>query len=442
MKKNKLPRISIAGKPNVGKSALFNKISSDSRALVYDEKGVTRDPVFGKAEWKDYVFEIIDTAGLFSKKSQKNDFILNKASEKAYEYIKSSDAILFVVDAFEGLDFCDYEIYEELKKINKKIIIAANKFDKKNIQENLDEIFSLPHNVVSVSAMHSLGINDLLDEIIEVLKLENLEAYVESGIKSYNVTFLGRPNVGKSSLLNALSNSNRSLVSEVPGTTRESIKEEFEFDDITLNVIDTAGVRKQSAVEGRLESLMVSNTISMVEKSHLVLVVFDLSERELFDQDIKLLGYIFQDLCRSVIVIWNKIDLLENEDYKKIVADITEKYKHIFENIPAVFISTKTKENIDFVFPLVKRIIKNYHKRFIPEEILNIFRNAFGEKNIKRCCQPLKILDVNVLRTAPPTFLIKTSNARWFNSSHRAILSKVLRKKFDLEGVPIKLLIK
>ncbi len=442
MKKNKIPRVSVVGKPNVGKSALFNKISIDSRALVYDEKGVTRDPISGKSEWKDYVFEIIDTAGLFSKKSQKNDFILNKACEKAYEYIKLSDVILFVVDAFEGLDFSDYEIYEELKKINKRIIIVANKFDKKNIHENLDEIFSLSHKVICVSAIHSLGINDLFDEIIEVLKLEKLEACVESGVKSYNVTFLGRPNVGKSSILNALSNSNRSLVSEIPGTTRESIKEEFEFDDITLNVIDTAGVRKQSAIEGRLEALMVSNTISMVEKSHLVLVVFDLSARELFDQDIKLLGYIFQDLCRAVVVIWNKIDLLKNEDYKKIVFDITEKYKHIFENIPSLFLSTKTRENIDLIFPLVKKIIKNYHKRFIPEEVLNIFRNSFGEKNVKRCTQQLKIVDVNVLRTAPPTFLIKTSNARWFNSSHRAMLSKVLRKKFDLEGVPIKLLIK
>lgn len=435
------PRVTIVGRSNVGKSALFNKLANDKRALVYDEEGVTRDPLVDLSSWCDFTYQVIDTAGFLpTLKKQKND-IVAKSILHGEEYIQTSDMILFVVDGTVGYTQEDLKLFSYVKKISIPICIVINKIDTKlGEEEYLQMVGTLQEgNTIGISAIHSKGISDLQDLIIKNIDWSKYVGKIENDNEYFKVVLLGRPNVGKSSIMNVLMEEDISIVSDVAGTTREAIsKDIITEDNFKITLSDTAGVRKSRSIEERIEELMVSNTMKTIDKSHIVIMVLDISSQDLYDQDINLVMRAFYDLHKAVLIIWNKVDLLKkNEDPFKIIKEKTEKYSHFFDIVPQIIFSAITKRNKEMVIPAIKKLWHRYKQRFEGKEIYTIVNEAFLKTPLVKIKQKLQIQSIHVLKTCPPTFCIKSRQHKLFGPSEITFLSNKVRKKFDLSGVPI-----
>lgn len=435
------PRVTIVGRSNVGKSALFNKLANDKRALVYDEMGVTRDPLVDLSSWKDYTYEIIDTAGFLpTLKKQKND-IVAKSILHGEKYITSSDLIIFVVDGTVGYTQEDLHLFSYIKKINAPIIIVINKIDTKEAEENYLQMTDVLQagKCIAISAIHSKGISDIQDMITENINWTSYQNQEKSDNEYFHVALLGRPNVGKSSIMNIIAEEEISIVSDVAGTTREAIsKDILTKDAFQITLSDTAGVRKSRSIEERIEELMVSNTMKTIKKSHIVIMVIDINDNELYDQDINLAMHAFNTLHKGILVIWNKIDLLKKEsDPLKIIKEKTEKYKHFFDIVPQIIFSALTKRNKEKVVPAIKSLWQRYKQRFDSKEIYMLIHEHMQKTPLVKIKQKLQIQSIHVIKTAPPTFVIKSRQHELFTNSEITFLSNSLRKHFDLLGVPI-----
>lgn len=439
MKKNNIPNVVIVGKPNVGKSALFNKLANNERALVYDLRGVTRDSISDFCTWNDFTFKITDTAGI-SEKIFKYDSIGKQAIIEAEKILRDSDIAIVLFDGSNELTAEDFYLFNFVKKITKNYFIVSNKFDKKSFEENKSLIEAVASNskIINISAAHSKGIEDLV-EYIKKLSLElGFSKEDDFEKKNFRVTFLGRPNVGKSSLLNALLGKERSIVSDIAGTTREVVSEIIEIDDFKISICDTAGVRRSRSIDERLEELSVSNTMRALEKSHIIIVVFDLSSDDIYDQDIKLAAHAFQDLHRAVIIVWNKIDLIEESKRTEKMDKILGIYKNIFIHMPHIYTSAKEKINVNEIKDVLKEVWKNYKFFFKSEDVLYILSRALKEKPIVRSRQSLVIKKLTILKSGPLTISIKVNNVIWFEEAQLGYLSNILRKYYNLTGCPIK----
>jgi GTP-binding protein len=440
-----IKRVVLIGRPNVGKSAIFNRLADTQRALVYDEAGVTRDPISDTSSWNGFQYEIIDTAGFMFGKDIKKESISEKAIFKSEQFIKSSDLILFVVDGDIGLVDDDWKLLSYSQKLKIPLIMVVNKSDKKNSEEIFLQIKGMSfEEVVYISAAHGKAIEDLKSEIIKKLfkNEENNITNNDFDNNSFKVAILGRPNVGKSSLINAITKEEKSIVSEIAGTTRETISTEFIFNNIKIIIQDTAGLRRPRAIEERLEELMVSNTIKTISNSDLIIMIFDISEEKLLDQDIKLVCYAFQNLYKGILIVWNKIDLIQNIDPKEKAKNLFSGYEFIFDLIPQIFVSAKKEKNIEEIQKNLISLWNRYSQRFDENEVFNILKTSLLKKPQIRCEQTLKIKSLKVIRTTPPTFLINVSNPSFFKESVLSFLRKCLRKEYNLDGVPIKWIIK
>lgn len=443
MKKH--PIVVLVGRPNVGKSALFNRIANTIRALIYDQPGVTRDILQDICTWHDTTFTIVDTPGLDSLLHQK-DSITQEAIIEAEKTTQNASLIVYVIDGKEGITKTDEILLRKFQKLQKPICIALNKTDIKDAEDTRYDIKGLGFSeITSVSASHGKGISDLLDSIIYIINTNtnynneeiNLEQSPEQLISS-SVAFLGRPNVGKSSILNAILNKKRSIVSPIAGTTREAVYETFNHGDIEITLADTAGVRRSRAINDRLEELMVSNTMSALDRASIVVMILDISENALFDQDIKLLLHAYQTMKKGVLIIWNKIDLIQSADRIKHVKFITQEYSYIFDLLPQLFVSAEKKINIEKIIPHIVALHKRYFQRFNSEIVSNTLREAVHKKPLFKSEQVLKIYKAEVIRAAPPTIVIYTQQKSFFSDTQFNFLDKVMRKKFNLLGVPTK----
>lgn len=432
------PIIAIVGKPNVGKSKLFNYIVGQRISIVEDVPGVTRDRIYADAEWRGRKFTFIDTGGI---EPETGDIITSQMREQANIAINIADCILFVTDIHDGVTSVDIDVANMLKKSNKKVILVVNKVDTYGEPPaELYEFYNLglgePH---PISAANAMGIGDLLDIVYEAVPVKDDEKDDGEEIK---VAIIGKPNVGKSSLLNKILGENRSIVSDIAGTTRDAIDSHFENEYGKYLLIDTAGVRRKSKINENIEKFSIMRTLLAIERSDVCLVLID-AEEGISEQDAKILGEA-HEAGKGIIIVVNKWDIIEKDNYT------VENYKkNVYNKIayasyaPIIFISAKTGQRVDKLFPLINEVNAQNSLRISTSVINEIINEAVA------VVQPptdkgrrLKILYGTQASTKPPTFVIFCNNRQLFHFSYQRYLINCFRKNFGMEGTPIRLIIR
>ena len=433
-----VPQVVIVGRTNVGKSSLFNRLSVDVKSLTLELAGVTRDFIKDRVCWKDRCFDIIDTGGVSYKKT--DDPFAAQIRQMAESLIEKADLVLFVCDGTVGVLPEDREIAKMLHKLNKKTIVVVNKIDSKLAQEHLYEFPKLGfEDTVDVSAQHGIGIAELLGLIIELLPEKAQGALEEKA--AYNVVLLGKPNVGKSSLMNLLVKKERAIVSDIPGTTREALAERVSFYKEDIKLVDTPGIRRKRGVSEKIETLMVKSALRAVEDADIVLLLIDASEAKMADQELKLAFYVFTELYKAVILLFNKQDLADEESAAQLKFNL-EPYEHLLKKVARLDISCKTEKNVGKIMPLVQKVWERYSTKFSRDELDILFKEALIRRPLYHKTQLLKIHWIKQIKTAPITFVMQVNQAKWFGPSQLSYFENILRKKYDLRGVPIKFVVR
>jgi GTP-binding protein len=428
------PIIAIVGRPNVGKSTLFNRIAGERKAIVFDEPGVTRDRNYAEVEWGDVHFTLIDTGG-FEPVSKDRIFVL--MAEQCQLAMDEADVILFVMDGKEGLTPSDQKIADILRRQEKPVFFVVNKVDGPQHEEKVYEFYGLGvEPLYSISADHRYGVEDLIDEVVKALPKSAEELEDQEATK---VSVIGRPNVGKSSLINRLLGYKRVLVDEVPGTTRDAIDTAIEKDGKRYILIDTAGIRRKSRISLKLEKYSIVEAFRTIDQSDVVLLLLDATEG-VTDQDARVGGFIHEK-GKGCILVVNKWDLIEKDS--ETLGEFEEKVYESFKYLsyaPILFISAKTGQRVDKVLDQVDQVMEQARKR-ISTGSLN---KSFGRWTEK--LQPplyknrrVKLNYITQISTSPPTFLIYTNIPEGIHFSYERYLINQMRKAFSFEGVPIRL---
>ncbi len=432
------PIVAIVGKPNVGKSRFFNYVVGQRISIVEDTPGVTRDRVYADTSWKDREFTLIDTGGI---EPESEDIIISQMREQANIAIEVANVILFITDVRQGVTAADSEIAIMLKRAKKPVILVCNKAD--SYGEPPAEIYEFynlglgePH---PISAANAIGIGDLLDEIYDKLPPKRDDENIEEEIK---VAIIGKPNVGKSSLLNKILGEQRSIVSNIAGTTRDAIDSRFENEFGKYVFIDTAGIRKKSKVNESIEKFSVMRTLLAIERADVCLVLIDATEG-VTDQDAKILGEA-HEAGKGIIIVINKWDAVEKENgtleaYKK---DVYNKISYA-TYAPMIFISAETGQRVNKLFGMINEVNKQNSLRVSTSVINEVINEAIA------VVQPptdkgkrLKILYGTQATTRPPTFVIFVNNKDLFHFSYQRYLINCFRNNFGLEGTPVRLIVR
>ncbi|MBO4251452.1 MAG: ribosome biogenesis GTPase Der [Clostridia bacterium] len=427
------PLVAIVGRPNVGKSTFFNKVTGRKLSIVEDFPGVTRDRVYADAEWCGKFFTLIDTGGLELKSTDEMWVHIQKQAEIA---IETADVIVLFTDAKSGLTSADQEVALKLRKSGKPVILAVNKLDNYS-QDKLFEFYNLGlGEPFGISAEHGTGVGDLLDEITE--KFSDLTK--EDDADSIKIAIVGKPNAGKSSLCNKLLGFNRTIVSDIAGTTRDAVDTDFVFNGDKFTLIDTAGIRKKSSVNEDLEYYSVLRALGAIRRADVCVMVID-AESGVTEQDVKICGYIHEQNKPSIIAM-NKWDIIEKDTNTINIfnAKLSEDLKFMDYYIP-VYISAKTGQRTDKVLNLCKNALENSQKRIstgaLNDLILDCVRaNEPPSVNGKR----LKISYVTQAETVPPTFIIFVNEERLLHFSYKRYLENCIRKAYDFSGTPIRII--
>ncbi|MFC1842364.1 ribosome biogenesis GTPase Der [Candidatus Dependentiae bacterium] len=435
---SKLSKVVIVGRVNVGKSTLFNRLSTQVKSITFDYPGVTRDFITDEVCWQNKCFELIDTGGVSLRKTK--DPILEEVRQRALELVKEADLVIFVCDGKIGVVQEDAEISKLLHKIGKKVFLVINKIDSQKAEENQYQFDQLGHkDLFALSAQHGRSISPLLDAIADSIPKEKV-VQDEQQEDVCKVVLLGKPNVGKSSLLNALLQQERAIVSEVPGTTREPIKEKIKFYKGDIQITDTAGVRRKRAVEEDLEKFMVKTSFKALKDANVVLLLVDASEGRLSDQELKLAFYAF-DNYKALIILFNKQDLVTEEIQEKLKFNL-EPYKYLIKKIETMNISCKSGKNVGKVLTKIDKVWERYSQRFSNDELTLFFKEALYRKPLYHKTMMLAVRAVKQIGTAPIALLVIANVPEWFGSSQLGYFDNLLRKKYDLKGVPIKFIVR
>ena len=430
--------VAVVGRPNVGKSSLFNKIVNQRLSIVEDTPGVTRDRIYCDAEWKGIHFALIDTGGI---EPRTNDVILSQMRAQAQVAIDKADVVIMVVDIQSGMTSTDADVAQMLLKANKKVVLCVNKVDKPGAEPpEIYEFYNLGlGDPFGVSAVHGLGIGDLLDEVVKELKDAPEEPEYEGAIK---VALIGKPNVGKSSLVNYMLGEKRMLVSDIPGTTRDAVDSVKENKYGKFVFIDTAGLRKKSKVNENIERYSVVRSYMAVDRADVVLIMIDANEG-VTEQDTKIAGFAHERGKASVIVV-NKWDIVEKDDktMNKIKEKVVEDLKYM-SYAPVIFISAKTGQRVDKLYELIN-YVHEQHGRRVSTGVLN---DVLADATTK--VQPptdkgkrLKIFYMTQPATNPPTFVAFCNDADLFHFSYQRYLENQIRQTFGLEGTPIRFIVR
>ena len=426
----KKPVVALVGRPNVGKSTLFNCLVGKKIAIIEDTPGVTRDRVYGNVEFEKYKFHLIDTGGIDISKEIFNDEIKVQVEIA----ISEADKIVFVVDGKEGLTANDFVVRDMLLKSKKPVIVAINKTDSKLFKDHEYDFYELGFNeYVQISGEQRDGIFELLDKITEDFK-EIEEEYDDNIIK---FSIIGRPNVGKSSLVNALLNEERVIVSNEAGTTRDAIDTKFKYHDEEFVVIDTAGMRKKGKIYETIEKYSLLRSLKAIDRSDVCVIVIN-AEEGIIEHDKHIAGYA-KEAGKAVIIVVNKWDLIEDKDenMKKFIKDIRANFQFI-SYAPIVFLSALTKKRIHTLMPEVIKVYKNSRLQ-VKTNILNDIINEAYALNLPPSYKGkrLKIYFSAQSKIAPPTFNIYVNNKGLVHFSYERYLENKIRESFDLEGTPI-----
>lgn len=424
----KIPTVALVGKPNVGKSTLFNRIAGKRISIIEDTPGVTRDRIYSLVSYNDHKFHLIDTGGIDLGNEDFNKEIRIQASLAMDE----ADVIVFIVDGKESLGPNDYLIKDMLKKSNKKVIVAINKVDSKSASLNIYSFYELGFDeYIPISAEQNSGIYNLLDKIVEDFKDVSDIEYDESVIK---FSVIGRPNVGKSSLVNALLNEERAIVSNMSGTTRDAVDTPFTYNKRDFVVIDTAGIRKQGKIYENVERYSVLRALKAIDRSDVCLIVLNIEEG-IIEMDKHIAGYAIE-AGKAVVIVVNKWDKSE-KDMSLVTKEIRSHFQFI-PYAPIVFTSALTKKRIHTVMPEVIKVYDNAHKQ-IKTSVLN---EVIGEATTLNPApsykgKRLKIYYVNQVDTAPPKILFHVNDKTLIHFSYERYIENKIRESFDLEGTPI-----
>lgn len=429
------PLVAIVGRPNVGKSTFFNRIVGQRISIVEDTPGVTRDRLYADAEWCGHSFTLIDTGGLEIKSE---DVMWSHIRAQAQIAVETADVIVFMLDGKTGLTHEDYEVAAYLRKSRKPILLVVNKLDN-NEQHLLYDFYELGlGEPIGISAGQAKGLGDVLDEIVKLTgKYETEEK--EEALK---IAVVGKPNAGKSSIVNKLLGYDRVIVSDIAGTTRDAIDTRIKIGDKEYILIDTAGIRRKRSVEEDLEQYSVMRSLGAVRRADVCLIVIDSSE-ELSEQDVKIAGYVHEQGKPSVVVM-NKWDVVEKDTYtiEKYNRKLKEELKFMDYFIPT-YVSAKTGKRVDNLIKLAERAYENASRRVSTGLLNDVLREAIltnepPSKNGKR----LKIYYVTEVSANPPTFVIFVNDDTLMHFSYRRYLENALRRSFDFEGTPIRLIIR
>lgn len=430
----KAPLVAIAGRMNVGKSTLFNRLASTARSITLDYAGVTRDFIKDRTAWCNVPFDIVDTGGIALRKQQ--DPLAEQVRLKALSVAETADVVILVVDGSVGITQEDREIASVLRSSSKKVVLAVNKGDTKSTQENQYEFAALGFaDTIMISAQHGLGINDLLDAVIALFPRTTKR--VEQEKVAFKVTLLGKPNVGKSSLMNALLQQERSIVSDIPGTTREAITEHISFYKEMISLTDTAGIRRKKAVTGELEPIMVKSSFYALKESDIVVLVIDVTEAQLADQELKLAFYAFTEQYKALIIVFNKIDLLTDQMRNDLDRSL-DYYKHLMKKVPVLEISCKTGKNVGKLLPLIKDVWTRYSQWLPNEEINRLLIAELGRKPLMHNKNMLHVHEVRQVSIAPITIGLAVNTIDWFGPSQLGFFENLLRENYELKGVPVR----
>lgn len=423
----KLPVVSLVGRPNVGKSTIFNKIVGSKVSIIEDTPGVTRDRIYSEASFGDYHFDVIDTGGIDAKKQQFND----KIKMQAEIAIDESDVVLFVVDGKEGLTSNDLEVRDLLRKTNKKVIVVINKTDAKSYQKHLYDFYELGFDkYIPVSGEQGNGFYELMEEIVKNLPLKERE---EDNRLKFSV--VGRPNVGKSSLINALLNEDRVIVSDVAGTTRDAVDTVLTYQKEEYVVIDTAGMRKKGKVYENVEKYSLLRSMKAIDRSDVCVLVVS-AEEGIIEHDKHIAGYVLEK-GKGLIIVVNKWDTVDNPDIKEYLKKVRAEFQFL-SYVPVVFCSALTKKRVHTLMPEIIKVGTNI-TREIKTSVLNEVINDAYQLNIPPSYKGkrLKIYFTNQSGTKPPKFTFHVNNKGLVHFSYERYLENKIRENFDFEGTPI-----
>ena len=432
------PIVAIIGKPNVGKSTFFNYLVGSRVSIVQDTPGVTRDRIYADTNWRGRNFTLIDTAGI---EPNSEDIILSQMREQANLAIAMADVIIFLTDIRQGITAADQEIAVMLKKSGKPIVLVCNKAD--NFEKDREEIYEFYNlglgDPYPISASNAIGIGDVLDKIYESFPEKTSDEDEDNIIK---VAVIGKPNVGKSSLINKILGENRTIVSDIAGTTRDAIDSRFENENGKYILIDTAGIRKKSKVKESIEKFSIMRTLLAIERADVCLMMIDALEG-VTDQDAKIAGEA-HEAGKGIIIVVNKWD-----EYEKETGTLEKYKKEIYNRLsylsyaPIIFISAKTGQRVNKLFDLINHVNEQNSMRVSTSVLNQVINEAIA------IVQPptdkgkrLKIFYGTQASTKPPTFVIFVNNKELFHFSYERYLVNQIRKEFGLEGTPVRIIVR
>lgn len=432
------PVVAIVGRPNVGKSTLFNVIAGDTISIVKDTPGVTRDRIYADCSWLDMNFTLIDTGGI---EPDTKDIILSQMREQAEIAISTADVIIFIVDVRQGLVDSDSKVADLLRKSHKPVVLAVNKVDSvAKYGNDVYEFYNLGiGEPVAVSAASRLGIGDLLDEVVKHFDSEQME---EEEDERPRIAVVGKPNVGKSSIINKLVGENRVIVSDIAGTTRDAVDTEVIHEGTPYVFIDTAGLRRKSKIKEELERYSIIRTVSAVERADVVVVVIDATEG-VTEQDAKIAG-IAHERGKGIIVAVNKWDAIEKTD--KTIYEYTRKIKEVLSFIPYaeyLFISAATGQRLAKLFEMIDVVRQNQNLRVATGVLNEIMTEAVAmQQPPSDKGKRLKIYYMTQVAVKPPTFVIFVNDKELMHFSYTRYLENQIRNAFGFKGTSLKFLVR
>lgn len=432
------PILAIVGRPNVGKSTLFNTLAGEKISIVEDHPGVTRDRIYADVTWLNHSFSMIDTGGI---EMDTKDKMLKHMREQADIAIETADVILFLVDVKQGLVDADFKVADMLRRSGKPVVLVVNKVD--NFEKYMPDVYEFynlgigdPH---PVSAASKLGIGDMLDAVLEQIDMEKLEEEEDERPK---VAIVGKPNAGKSSLINNLLGENRVIVSDVAGTTRDAIDTEICYKDTEYVFIDTAGLRRKSKIKENIERYSIIRTVAAIERSDVVILMIDAVEG-VTEQDAKIAG-IAHDRGRGLIIAVNKWDAVEKDN--STVKEYTNKIRDVLSFVPyaeIIFISALTGQRTKKIFDLLETVIQNHAMRIQTGVLNEILMEAVAlQQPPSDKGKRLKLFYMTQVSTKPPTFVLFVNKKELMHFSYQRYIENRIRDTFGFAGTPIRIFIR
>ncbi len=430
------PIVAIAGRPNAGKSTFLNRVVGKPLAIIEDIPGTTRDRNMADVTWQGVEFTLVDTGGL---EIEPDDTTIAQGIRVQIETaISDADVIIDMVDVKDGLTRSDFEIADMLRRANKPVLIAVNKADNEQMEMEALEFYELGlGEPIAISTHHGRGVAELLDRIVSLLPPQ---PPAETEIEAIRVAIVGRPNVGKSMLLNALAGDKRAIVDDKPGTTRDAVDTLFDFNGQNVLLIDTAGVRRRGRVKAGVERYSVIRTMRAIDRADVVLLVLDATEAAT-TQDTHIAGYI-QEAAKGIIIIVNKWDLIENKDIAGWNKYIKSQLK--FASYATIlYTSAKSGQGVEKIMPQVSQVYRERLKRLPTSKVNSVIQQAIASHNLPRIKnKQLKVFYATQAEVNPPTFVFFTNDTRLIHFSYRRFLENKLREAFGFDGTPLRLIFK